>query len=353
MGIVSRNPRYSLFIYQTEVLMSGILTVLDVIVGLAFIYLLLSLITSAAVEYLEIWLKKRGRFLYMGISELVAYTEKGIVNREITGQVVDKLYRNPLIFRLYHGEPNIGLSMRGSNLPSYIPPATFVAALIDELAKNPAKEAPQDAPKKLPKTVEGLDSVVAESGLLSQELKRALRTVVNAQENFAAAVKALEAWYVGTTERVSGWYRRHTQMLSFLISLVIVAGWNIDTVYIAQSLLVNPALRGAIVAAAGEHVHSTAVVAEEQGKAAKPASEEEVEDRIKSLRDKLYSLGFPIGWSQMSGPWWEHIPGWLLSAVAISFGAPFWFEVLNRVMQFRSTLKPKLPEETEEGRKTQ
>ncbi len=35
------------------------------------------------------------------------------------------------------------------------------------------------------------------------------------------------------------------------------------------------------------------------------------------------------------------ILGWLLTAFAASMGAPFWFDVLNKVMEIRSTIKPK------------
>jgi hypothetical protein len=32
--------------------------------------------------------------------------------------------------------------------------------------------------------------------------------------------------------------------------------------------------------------------------------------------------------------------GWLATAMAVSLGAPFWFDVLNKVMVIRSTVKP-------------
>jgi hypothetical protein len=44
--------------------------------------------------------------------------------------------------------------------------------------------------------------------------------------------------------------------------------------------------------------------------------------------------------------------GWLLTALAATLGAPFWFDVLNRLMVIRSTVKPheKSPEEASEDR---
>jgi hypothetical protein len=35
-------------------------------------------------------------------------------------------------------------------------------------------------------------------------------------------------------------------------------------------------------------------------------------------------------------PWWEYTLGAIIGAVAISFGAPFWFDALKRVMALRS-----------------
>ena len=45
-----------------------------------------------------------------------------------------------------------------------------------------------------------------------------------------------------------------------------------------------------------------------------------------------------------------HWLGWLLTAFAVSFGAPFWFDLLNRFMVVRSTVKPK-EKSPEEGSK--
>jgi hypothetical protein len=54
--------------------------------------------------------------------------------------------------------------------------------------------------------------------------------------------------------------------------------------------------------------------------------------------------------------WWDqlasHLFGWILTAFALSFGAPFWFDTLNKIMVIRSTVKPreKSQEEASEDR---
>jgi hypothetical protein len=43
--------------------------------------------------------------------------------------------------------------------------------------------------------------------------------------------------------------------------------------------------------------------------------------------------------------------GWLVTALALSLGAPFWFDMLNKFMVVRSTIKPKekSPDEPSKG----
>jgi hypothetical protein len=56
-----------------------------------------------------------------------------------------------------------------------------------------------------------------------------------------------------------------------------------------------------------------------------------------------------VGWNradprttpQTTADWLTKILGLLLTAFAISLGAPFWFDVLNKIIVVRSTVKPK------------
>jgi len=68
-------------------------------------------------------------------------------------------------------------------------------------------------------------------------------------------------------------------------------------------------------------------------------------------------MKLPIGWNP--APPVNDVPnvlvlilGWLVTAFAATLGAPFWFDVLNKIMVIRSTVKPheKSPEEASEDR---
>jgi hypothetical protein len=157
-------------------------------------------------------------------------------------------------------------------------------------------------------------------------------------------------------DRVSGWYKRSTQWIIFAIGLIVAVGMNVNTITIADYLFRNDAARAAIVAMADK------AAASDEAKSA---------ENYKQVKDQLNSMNLPIGWSQGWGapkpkpqnePWsedlWNNlvapIAGWLLTALAATMGAPFWFDMLNKVMVIRSTVKPheKSPEEASEDRQT-
>src|ERR1044071_8281255 len=104
-------------------------TILDVAMGMVFIYLLLSLLCSAANEMIELVLKKRATDLERGIRELL---EPGSASG--AEGIVKNLYSHPLINGLFEGTyENSGIQsalryLKGTKLPSYIPSRNFALA---------------------------------------------------------------------------------------------------------------------------------------------------------------------------------------------------------------------------------
>ena len=61
--------------------------------------------------------------------------------------------------------------------------------------------------------------------------------------------------------------------------------------------------------------------------------------------EELQDHGLPIGWNKTAWPgtnWYLalHLLGILMAGIATSFGAPFWFDLLNRFVNLRATGKP-------------
>src|SRR5215211_7898697 len=102
-------------------------TVLEVAIGVIFIYLLFSLISSAVNEYISSLLNKRGENLFEGIKNLLN-------DPKFTG-LAQKLYNHGLVDGISQAskDPN-----KPSRRPSYIASKTFALALLDILASQSA-----------------------------------------------------------------------------------------------------------------------------------------------------------------------------------------------------------------------
>ena len=105
-------------------------TILDVAIGMIFVYLLLSLMCSAANEIIELWLKNRAADLERGIRELFN-------DRTRATGLVQKIYSHPLVSGLFekpYDSKQLSWFKRllgRVNLPSYIPARNFALALMD------------------------------------------------------------------------------------------------------------------------------------------------------------------------------------------------------------------------------
>ena len=322
--------------------------VLEVAIGLVLLYWLLSLICSSIREGIEAWQKTRASDLERGIRELLQ-------DRRGTG-LAKAVYEHPLVYGLFKGEYDPAKSLR--NLPSYIPSQNFALALMDIVVRGPsaplaAGGAALDA--RSTTTTVSLDSLRAAVGKLENAaVQRALLTAIDtAQGDLARAQANLGAWFDSAMDRVSGWYKRRTQTIIFIVGLVVTVAVNADTLTVAESIVQDDALRKAVVAEAEAIARD------------KELRQADVETRYHDLS----AIGFPIGWARTLPPRSTncdyqcmamavvrqipgHLPGWLLTAFAVTLGAPFWFDVLNKFMVIRSTVKPheKSREEASEDR---
>jgi hypothetical protein len=325
--------------------------ILDVAIGLTLMFLLLSLVCSSIKEALETVFKYRARDLERGIREMFGPSHANGLLRSF--------YQHPLIYGLFRGDydPN-----DSGNLPSYIPSRTFALTLMD-LVKTATPAVPADgvqaSPEQGGKIFEAKPSAVddlktAVSRLPeSSHLRGALLPLIeDARGDALRARQNIEDWYNSAMDRVSGWYKRRTQIVIALIGFAIAGGMNVDAIAITRYLNTSQTARSVMVSRAA-------------------ARSEIMKPQSSDLTDPMGWLvrqgGVPIGWrispelGQTEGDfsrdwrkppvglaaWLVKISGILFTGFAISLGAPFWFDVLNRFMVIRSTVKPeeKSPEE--------
>jgi hypothetical protein len=276
-------------------------TILDVAIGIVFIYLLVSLVISAINELIAALLKSRAKNLSKGIQVLLQDpSQDGWVAR---------LYEHPLIASLSSPKSK----------PSYIPSRTFALALLDLIAP-----ASTDGTRTLADLKTGLAN-------LPGPLQRTLTTLLEeAQHDVERLKKQIEIWFNNGMDRASGWYKRKTQWIQFFLGLSLVIALNIDSVHIGRTLLaVNSPLRASLVESAKSFVA-------QPGRTNMP---------IKDVVEAISTASLPIGWSEIPkrDQWLTIALGWLITAFAVSLGAPFWFDLLNKFINVRAS--GKAPEE--------
>jgi hypothetical protein len=166
-----------------------------------------------------------------------------------------------------------------------------------------------------------------------------LSAIDNAQGDRARAQKNLEAWFASTMERVSGWYRRRTQLHIFVIALTLVLALNLNSFAIADYLWREDFSSWTPDTTSVRPPTDTPLMASESSK---------------DYRD-LQSLSLPIGWDRTSiespasidgrarlSYWTKQVLGLLFTAFVVMFGAPFCFDMLRKVAAVRSTVSPRL-----------
>jgi hypothetical protein len=317
--------------------------ILDVAVGLVFVFLLLSLISSAANELIESAVKKRAVFLHRGIIELIGGTDSDEGKKLLTA-----IYDHGLVNALYKG--TYASASKDGDLPSYIPAQNFALALLD------LRHSGQALPPNVQKALGAFEKVAAgKADVLRQEV---------------------EDWYNSSMDRVSGWYKRRSQRIVLALGVLITIGINADTVQIAKRLSTDASLRQAAAQIAEataakmqKPVQSApadltsqappspsvtpatptagAVQADPANAGPAPDSAAAAMKQVKVNLATLDGIGLPLGWQgrrPWQKEWWMlvpgHLMGWLITALAVSLGAPFWFDVLNKFIVVRSTVKP-------------
>ncbi|HZU51758.1 MAG TPA: hypothetical protein VE968_07775 [Sphingomicrobium sp.] len=315
---------------------------LEIAIGLVFVFLVASLLCSTVRELIESILKTRAIQLERGIRLLLDDPDGTGTTKE--------LFNHPQLFGLFEGvyDPArlTGFLLRtktaverqgtivydrakrlpfGSTLPSYIPSRNFALALLDLAGAGGANDRSSSA-----STMEVLhaNAMALRPGRLRDALLVALS---EAEGDFDRARTSLEAWFDSCMDRVSGWYKRETQTILLVIGLIIAVGLNVDAISIASKLAQSNTLRQQVLLQAETTRHQLAV--------ATPAGTPS--DDVEVIKEAEAGLGDLIGWSNPRPDHRYLMPvGWIITALAVSLGAPFWFDMLNKLMVVRATVKP-------------
>ena len=324
-------------------------TIFDVVFGLVSVFLAVSLFTSAVTEGLSMLVRLRARTLLSGVKQLLNDPEfKGLAL---------SLYNHALVNPLSAGDTDPGKTP--SVKPSYIEPDQFALAFVDILKQAgdaaakaeagaaataggtapPADGAAQPAGGAAP-PAGGAATPADETASLKLSIETAIKKIGDKQIQTTLATlyrKAgkdvdafrdeIAAWFDAAMDRLSGVYSRYVKAISFVVALVLAGLLNADAIHVADTLWERPAL------------------AERLAKLDLPIVDEaHPETEAAQLLKQIEGVAPLLGWNGFGNDERRHgwgivlmILGWVFVAGAALFGAPFWFDVLQRFVQLRGT----------------
>ena len=340
-------------------------TLLQIIISLVFIYLILSLVVSELQEQLTALLEFRARNLKKAIEIFLGEkVAKDLYGQENSLFSAYNQYTNDWKYKPFG--PSFG--------PSYIDPKVFAESLVTllneklgEADKLQFNDLLVYASENSASQTSGQDpSSVSRKGVIAklqtindpdyQEVIPKLIEIANItklkynEPTLINFIDGIATTFTQIMERTSGVYKRNAKGISLLFGLVAAGLFNIDTLYIVDQLYKNPVLRNSLDAAATKVVEQNQPCFDDARKLTKPeditAAEKKCAEEIKSNIDTLSDLSpLPVGWKDENSG--KSFPtaflGWLISAIAISMGAPFWFDLLSKVINVRNTVKPVVP----------
>ena len=306
---------------------------LDVMIGLVFVYLLLALLCTTVNEWLAGLMKLRSKNLAAAIKQLLDSQPGPGAD---AGWFLKKFYEHPLIA----GMLKPGTSGAAAH-PSYLPSRTFATTVMDIVtAQKPGEIKFSDLETGIKALPEG-------------DVKKALLALIQNSGTLDQAQKNIETWFDDTMDRASGWFKRRTQLVTILVAIVLTGLTNADTINIVRTLWKNPTQRALLVQQAEKRV---AEAKKEDSSTSEDVSVEYKDKNnplkptkiAKPSKDELDALGGVLGWrEEKQVNWGNRLLGWFLTVIAVSLGAPFWFDILNKFVNIRDAgKKPKTSEQT-------
>jgi len=310
------------------------LKTLDILIGLAVVMLLASLIVTVMTQFAtSIW-NSRGKHLLKGITDLLQQVAPGM-ERNIAGSIAGAVLTHPLI-RASGGRYG-DVIQRGEltaillELAAGKGPQTLEAAAREHLTKALRDGGIADPEAALQKVTDLLlELQIAHPDAVSA-VQHNLALLQGAKSVFVARVNA---WFDQTIDRVADRFTFTTRGVTFVMGMILAFTLQLDTPLLVNRLASDPQLRSELV--------QKAVALDPQHNDLTNLSNQAKLDSLSTAN----LLSVPASFSDWQNNWngagpHPNITGVLLSAILLSFGAPFWYNALKNLLQLRSALTQK------------
>ncbi len=307
---------------------------LQIVTGLVFVMLLLSLLATTLMELIASGLALRGKNL-----------EKALKNMLASAGNDETLYKNfkqnPLFIQL--SQKFFGRKYS----PSYMNADSFQSILLHTILGE----------QNTDKLIQQIEEIPDEN--LRKVLKQFLS---DANHELDAFKGKIQKWYDDVMDRASGWYKRYTQKILVFVGLAIALVFNADAIAIYKYLGSNPENLASVLSLAESFVeknqemvldtniiqvdsitYDTAVIFKQNPDVQIAALDIKIKEVKGLINNEIQAVKTPLGlgWSNFDyeqANWYDWVLkalGWIVTALAISLGAPFWFDILKKLVNIR------------------
>lgn len=296
------------------------------IVGFAAVYSAFSIIASWIQESIAGAVKLRSNTLISGIEAMLDDPNNKTVVNALRARIL--------------GQPSVAAAYDNKGRPpSYLSANQFSLAVTGML--NTGSAITTTAGQAFTQVCDGINALQA------SRLKDALNRIANqAAGDYNAFVSGVEKWFDDEMDRVSGWYRRQSQIILAFISIAVVAFFNLDSITLFSQLRSTPLVIDAanLTDNTQGYTYLTAQVLQSIkfgwfpdsalcGPAPSP--------KPPATPNGANSTSITCRQLAKSEDWFSYIAFKLLglgmSALAIMMGAPFWFDTLSRFVSVRNS----------------
>lgn len=301
---------------------------LETAIGLATLFFILATAASGICEVISRWFSKRSKDLERNIGALLSGVDvKKAKNEGKQAENQDALnaVKNTSVWRAAEAAAGRSLFLRKSKGPSYLSAKAFADAVIEHIS-----------------TVEPRDRNHVSASWPKNLDDRLTAMVAEGRDDLLEVKAGLEKWFDEAMARAEGSYKRWATLVLFFIGLLLAGVGNVSTIDAAQHLWADPVARAAVTQAAEKYVADASTKPT-------PAS---VDDAVMVVA----KVGFPVGWNAKAKAVWVGgserkvfhswsdtwaqlwiVVGWILTALLVMLGGPFWFDLLTRLVALRGS----------------
>ena len=368
-------------------------TVVNIVIGTAFVFLIFSLVVSGVNEGLTAVFAIRSKILWQTLTGLAATSEAPeklgltrVLQLPFTAPWIERL---PIIGRWAKGwtdpRPRVEENVPKDVVAAYVPnqdasdaggAAPFIKGVLSrsERFDTSRKGRPTRVKHVSPQVISQvmielggelpslageanralqqgelfLQQILSSAAIKGTQLEAPVRAAIGRAQGDVDKFRAgIEDWFDARMGALSRVYKMWARWSMLGIGLVVAFVLNVNPVRTVDTLRKDTALAQATV----DQATQFAKAVDPTGDVCRPAAGDQapaaatppdrigecyraVQDAVAVGRTLPPPLNFDhLFWGQDS--WWQYILGSVLAGVAISLGAPFWFDTLRKIMSVR------------------